>query len=154
MATLNEVMKETADAIREKKGTTELIAPVDFAEEIKGITAAGGESASTTEYLDVSGTSSLVKASVVQHAIYVKGRVEAYGAKIVGVTLYTFGAMAENAIEAISAIAIDFAVETIVEIGGDLTRQTIKDAVLVNGATQADIDAIPRITKEQFYTLE
>ena len=39
MATLNEVMKETADAIREKKGTSELIKPVDFAEEIKGITA-------------------------------------------------------------------------------------------------------------------
>jgi hypothetical protein len=43
MATLNEVMKDIADAIREKKGTTELIAPVDFAEEIKGITAGGGE---------------------------------------------------------------------------------------------------------------
>ena len=40
--TLNEVMKETADAIREKKGTTYLIAPVDFATEIKGITAGGG----------------------------------------------------------------------------------------------------------------
>jgi hypothetical protein len=44
MATLNEVMKDTADAIREKTGKSELIAPVDFAEEIKGITAGGGES--------------------------------------------------------------------------------------------------------------
>jgi hypothetical protein len=42
MATLNEVMKDTADAIREKTGKSELIAPVDFAEEIKGITAGGG----------------------------------------------------------------------------------------------------------------
>lgn len=42
--TLNEVMKETADAIREKKGKSDLIAPVNFAEEIKGITAGGGES--------------------------------------------------------------------------------------------------------------
>lgn len=39
---LNEVMKETADAIREKKGTTDKIAPINFAEEIKGITAGGG----------------------------------------------------------------------------------------------------------------
>jgi surface protein len=31
-------MKNTADAIREKKGTTDLIAPVNFAEEINGIT--------------------------------------------------------------------------------------------------------------------
>lgn len=42
MSTLNEVMKDTADAIREKTGKSELIAPVDFAEEIKGITAGGG----------------------------------------------------------------------------------------------------------------
>ena len=39
--TLNEVMKETAEAIREKTGKSELIAPVDFAEEIKGISAGG-----------------------------------------------------------------------------------------------------------------
>jgi hypothetical protein len=42
MATLNSVMKAIADAIREKTGKSELIAPVDFAEEIKGISAGGG----------------------------------------------------------------------------------------------------------------
>lgn len=42
--TLNEVMKETADAIREKTGKSEKIAPVNFAEEIKSISAGGGES--------------------------------------------------------------------------------------------------------------
>ena len=36
-------MKETADAIREKTGKSELIAPINFAEEIKGITAGGSE---------------------------------------------------------------------------------------------------------------
>lgn len=41
--TLNEVMKDTADAIREKTGKSELIAPVDFASEIKGISAGGAE---------------------------------------------------------------------------------------------------------------
>lgn len=35
-------MKDTADAIREKTGRGELIKPVDFATEIKGITAGGG----------------------------------------------------------------------------------------------------------------
>mgnify|MGYP006314534389 CR=1 FL=1 len=49
MATLNEVMKDTADAIREKKGTSDLIAPIDFAEEIKGITAGGESSESGVE---------------------------------------------------------------------------------------------------------
>lgn len=57
MATLNEVMKNTADAIREKTGKSELIAPVDFASEIKGITAGGGDAPSGGElymkYYDV-----------------------------------------------------------------------------------------------------
>ena len=41
---LNETMNEIADAIREKTGKSELIKPIDFAEEIKGISAGGGES--------------------------------------------------------------------------------------------------------------
>lgn len=45
--TLNEVMQETAEAIREKTGKSELIKPIDFATEIKGITAGGGESGGT-----------------------------------------------------------------------------------------------------------
>ena len=48
--TLNEVMKETADAIREKTGKSELIKPVDFATEIKGISAGGGSGESPWKY--------------------------------------------------------------------------------------------------------
>jgi hypothetical protein len=48
--TLNEVMKDTADAIREKTGKSELIAPVDFASEIKGITSGGGGAELDGEY--------------------------------------------------------------------------------------------------------
>jgi hypothetical protein len=51
---LNEVMKETAEAIREKTGKSELIAPVDFAEEIKGITAGGESGGSSWRFFDVS----------------------------------------------------------------------------------------------------
>ena len=36
---LNETMNEIADAIREKTGKSELIKPIDFATEIKGISA-------------------------------------------------------------------------------------------------------------------
>lgn len=50
---LNEVMKETADAIREKTGKSEKIKPIDFAEEIKSISAGGGESGgSNWRYFD------------------------------------------------------------------------------------------------------
>lgn len=51
--TLNEVMKNTADAIREKTGKSEKIAPVNFAEEIKGITAGGGESGGGLSYFAI-----------------------------------------------------------------------------------------------------
>ena len=47
---LNETMNEIADAIREKKGTTDKIAPVNFAEEISGITAGGESGGSDTLY--------------------------------------------------------------------------------------------------------
>lgn len=51
---LNDTVAAIADAIREKKGTTDKIAPVNFAEEIKGITAGGsGESGgSSWRYFD------------------------------------------------------------------------------------------------------
>lgn len=49
--TLNEVMKAIADAIREKTGKSELIKPVDFAEEIRGITAGGGTSEEERIYI-------------------------------------------------------------------------------------------------------
>ena len=39
---LNETVAAIADAIREKTGKSELIKPVDFATEIKGISAGGG----------------------------------------------------------------------------------------------------------------
>ena len=57
---LNETMNEIADAIREKKGTTEKIAPINFAEEIKSISAGGGESGgSTFEYLDITNVTAM-----------------------------------------------------------------------------------------------
>lgn len=52
---LNETMNEIADAIREKTGKSEKIAPINFAEEIKSISAGGGESGGGDEwqYYDV-----------------------------------------------------------------------------------------------------
>lgn len=41
---LKDLLTDVADAIREKKGTTELINPQDFGEEIRGIESGGGNS--------------------------------------------------------------------------------------------------------------
>lgn len=51
---LNETVAAIADAIREKTGKSELIKPIDFATEIKGITAGGGgESEFFMKYYDI-----------------------------------------------------------------------------------------------------
>lgn len=51
-------LKGVADAIREKTGKSELIAPVNFAEEIKSISAGGGgaEGGDEWQYYDVRNT--------------------------------------------------------------------------------------------------
>lgn len=57
---LNEVMKETADAIREKTGKSDLIAPVNFAEEIRSISVGGGESGGESLiFLDITNSDKL-----------------------------------------------------------------------------------------------
>lgn len=64
---LNETMNEIADAIREKKGTTEKIAPINFAEEIKSISAGGGESGGGSwKYYDVSGVDVNMKPNIIR----------------------------------------------------------------------------------------
>ena len=144
--TLNEVMKNTADAIREKTGKSELIKPVDFAEEIKGITAGGGESASTIEYLDVSGFPAEIAESVfLMFSILAKYNTDGYGT-IIATPFLTKNINIEKQFK---AVMIDFTIQ-IVEMG---EIGTIKNALIAQGLTQADLDAIPRLTKEQFYDL-
>ena len=113
----------------------------------------GGGGGSTLEYLDVSGASPLVKESVVKHAVYVKAFVRAYYTDVVGMTLFGLSEMTDDPIAATSAIAIDFTAEEITGVWGNVVKRTVADAVLLNGATQAEIDALPRISKEQFYDL-
>lgn len=173
MATLNEVMKDTADAIREKTGKSELIAPVDFASEIKGITAGGGsaEGGSTFEYLDitnVTGFRGQLKFILLQMAYMCKvpNTVEIQKPDVEGSTTInqfvgpapgwglaagTFQGGTEEfilAVDAVSAISINFS-DTI-NMRGQV--MTIGEMFAMYGV-QAEIDAIPRITKEQFYDL-
>ena len=118
-----------------------------------GNSGGGGGSASTMEYIDVSGAGDLVKASLVQYACYVKSYIEDYDAYMVGSTLYILGVMTSNPTKATSAIAIDFSNVFVMKMGDTIQSKTVAEAVLQNGATQADIDALPRITEEEFYTL-
>ena len=158
--TLNEVMKETADAIREKKGTSELIAPVNFAEEIKSISVGGGESGgSTIEYLDVSGLdygsknqlllSSLI-ARTSQYEVF--GQVQEPTVNLLGTVFMII--IADTASfsaysNAVTAIGIDFTMQTKSSSSGIMT---VLDELKVMPVYE-QLDSIPRITKEEFYDL-
>jgi hypothetical protein len=166
MATLNEVMKDTADAIREKTGKSELIAPVDFASEIKGITAGGGDAPSggesNIEYLDVSGlgeTNESLRNGLVMFADIVKSKNEEgtfVGVCLTGIQML-FGISTNNTTTCV-AVAVDLTRHIMYKLinGEGAVSITIAQVLtsLVEGITQADIDSIPRLTKEQFYTLE
>lgn len=51
---LQDFLTDIADAIREKKGTTEKINPQDFATEITNLSSGSIEETSNIEYLDIS----------------------------------------------------------------------------------------------------
>ena len=142
--TLNEVMKETADAIREKTGKSELIKPVDFAEEIKGISAGGGESASTIEYFNFRNLPNGLTPQ--NHALI--GKFDINGQKMVvpvAMLLSESGANTQYMIEG----AIDLECEVIIPAMGITSPTKLKD---IPGLKEA-YESIPRITKEQFYDL-
>ena len=144
--TLNEVMKETADAIREKTGKSELIKPIDFAEEIKGITAGGsGESASTIEYLDVSGLEDGEKSPLIVFACLLC-KSEAEGVITTPLSMLPSGDQLDlTEVSGISAIMVDFSLEIYVYE----QKMTIQEFL-----GKELLDSIPRLTKEQFYSLE
>lgn len=147
--TLNEVMKETADAIREKTGKSELIKPVDFAEEIKGITAGGGSGESggnTYEYIELTRPEdwqgddfigAVVTPLLYTCALLVK--LETYGSMVV-TTPYLSGMQ--------QAIPIAIAYDPNMLVQGETGFIKVSEAFQIYGLPE-----LPRLTKEQFYDL-
>lgn len=146
--TLNEVMKETADAIREKKGTTDKIAPINFAEEIKGITAGGGESGgeNTYEYIELTRPEGwegddfigeVVRPLLYACALLVK--LEIYGSMAV-TTSYVSG------MQRATPIAIAYDPNMLVQ--GETGFIKVSEVFQIYGLPE-----LPRLTKEQFYDL-
>ena len=160
MSILNEVMKETADAIREKTGKSELIAPVDFAEEIKSISVGGGESGgSTIEYLDVSGLDYGSKNQLLLSSLIARtSQYEAFGQVVepmvnllgtVFIIIIADTASFSAYSNAVTAIGIDFTMQTKSSSSGIMT---VLDELKVMPVYE-QLDSIPRLTKEQFYDL-
>ncbi len=163
MATLNEVMKETADAIREKTGKSELIAPVTFAEEIKGITAGGG--GGSIEYLDVSGIDVPFEVLMFLGGLtkFTQTKYNSEELAYKGVAdVYTM--MKHNGYDGvmkITALAIpsgilDLPIKVTYLPTGEVTDEGVAKDVLDAGLGGLITPVLncPRITKEQFYSLE
>lgn len=144
--TLNETMNEIADAIREKTGKSELIKPVDFATEIKGITAGG----STTEYEYFALTDGWAKDLGGMFAL-LSSLVKTQTATLGMVIAPAEYAQIINNGDSIDPLAVALDMSLIVSAAGQ--QITIKDSILDSGTTEESL-AKYRITKEQFYTLE
>lgn len=141
---LNETVAETADAIREKTGKSELIKPVDFAEEIKGITAGGEESGgSNVEYLDLREVSLLRQ--VFFSGAYVAKGVVADNIWICSPYMFLYQGVEDN----INYLAVDM--NQYMKLGAGMG--TLKEALIGSGYTQEQLDSIPRITESEFYDL-
>ena len=159
---LTDFMVDLADGIRAKKGTTEPINPQDFRKEIESISGGGAEGGSSIEYLDLSGASPL-KEALISFCYLIKtvgfeverpdGSSTSAGQGIapssnlvptvVGMTYAEYSIITAS----IKAVAIDF--NTVVVMHGATTL--IKD--VFTGAEEL-LNAIPRLTKEEFYKFD
>ena len=146
--TLNEVMKETADAIREKTGKSELIKPIDFATEIKGITSGGGESSKRYYRIEMKDpTNALVQ----YYGTHMKADMGDGVIAVVGIGLtFAHGIPSTNW----KAVVIDIDTPTYSPTGYGVI--SFREQIEMEGGNVDDLAEIGliSITKEQFYTLE
>jgi hypothetical protein len=138
---LNETVAAIADAIREKTGKSELIAPIDFASEIKGITAGGGSGesgGSNVEYLDVSGLPAEERINTLFFSELIKKRVG---------TIHIAPPLTIMVLEGVANEILGEQVEAI----------ALPDISQYPEEYKSQIDELitryPRLTKEEFYDL-
>ena len=164
---LNETVAAIAEAIREKTGKSDLIAPVDFAEEIKGITAGGGDApsgGSNVEYLDVSGIDvpSEIPMLLGGLAKFTQTKYNSEELAYMGIadsyTMMKYSGY--DGVIKITALAIqtgilDLPIKVTYLPTGEVTDEGVTKDVLDAGlgGFVTQVLNCPRITKEQFYDL-
>ena len=122
----------------------------------RGVLSGGSGSGegSNIEYLDVSGLehTDTLKSLLVASAILVKITFQGNVVYIPPI-LYEIGTIAtiEELISVANYLAIDF---NLLTYSPSLGKVNLNNCLIAFGTTQEQIDAIPRITKEQFYSLE
>lgn len=113
----------------------------------KGTEGGDAPAESTMEYLDVSGVDEAFREALMMFSIQLRSNTSN------GIVV-TYGAYAGNegvTYENLIACSIDFNGKIISpSIGGE---SSVKNFMLMMGATQELLDSIPRITEEEFYTI-
>ena len=114
----------------------------------------GGGSASSVEYLDVSGVNNDAHIILVNCAETTKSANDSgvyCGLPLCG--LRAFFGMANN-VDTVIAVGIDFSRKIKANDGqGQSMEWSIIDFMTMMGINKEDIDALPRLTEEEFYTL-
>ena len=113
----------------------------------------GGE-ASSIEYLDVSGIelADTIKILLVASAISVK---ITFQGKIIYMPPIIYEVSAVATIEELNSVAKYLAIDfNLLTYSPSFGKIKLNDLLVAFGITQEQLDAIPRITKEQFYSLE
>ena len=146
-------LTDIADAIREKKGTTDLINAQSFADEIKNLPQSGGgtEGGIQYEYIVIEKPYNEVTFLIILTADILK---DTYYDKVIlpaGIYIATYGVPHIQNNSSIGAVAYNFSKELSLTDG---SQMTMKDYLLANGITEEQISALPRITKEEFYNFE
>lgn len=116
----------------------------------------GGEGAgeSTMEYLDVSGVDFVNGGNKEGSLLMVSFMVKCNHTILGDNTIVPIGQLyvaGTSKITSVHALAFDFSVRYIVNTG--TTNVSLKEALIQTGWTEEELAAIPRITKEQFYSL-
>lgn len=127
--------------------------------EIKEVSGGSNEGGSLNlEYLDLNGLENenyfpgLLQASVSIKAKISNGQME--GNEIVGITTSMFAMLSSN-MRDVKSICIDFTSIITQKMGSEVQFTTIENMLLSGGSvTKEQLAAIPRITKEQFYSLD
>lgn len=156
--TVSALCEGVAGAIRAKEGSTEKINPQDFVQRIENLQVGGGVSESSIEYLDVSGLDNeYYFLGLVLSAIYVKAKIsngELEGSEVIGMNMAHFSQMSTN-FRDVKSICIDLTSIISQKTGDEVQSMTVEDMLVSGGSvTKEQLDSIPRLTKEQFYTLD
>lgn len=144
---LNETMNEIADAIREKTGTTDKIAPINFAEEIKGITSGGGESSKRYYRIEMK---DVTNALVQYYGTNMKADMGDGEIAVVGIGLiFAYGIPSANW----KAVAIDIDTPTYSPTGSGII--SFREQIEMEGGNVDDLadTGLISVTEAEFYDL-